>query len=164
MKNLEIVYIDTDLLNEYEGNTKKHTEDDIRHIVESIKQFGFNDAIGIWGDENTVVEGHGRLIAAKRLGLKQVPCIRLDHMTDNQRKAYGIIHNQLTLNTQFNTDVLRAELDTITDVDMKQFDVGIKEGISPEELKQLFTDEPVEKKPKKKKDYICPCCGKSFQL
>ena len=94
MEELQIVYLSPHDLTPYEGNARKHTHTDIEQIKESIRVDGFNDPIGIWGDNNLIVEGHGRQIAAVELGLKKVPCIRLDHLTDAQRRDYAIRHNR----------------------------------------------------------------------
>jgi ParB-like chromosome segregation protein Spo0J len=94
MDNLKIEYLSVDELEPYEKNTRKHQKEDISQIVKSIKKFGFDDPIGIWSDHNVIVEGHGRLMAAKKLGMKEVPVIRLDHLTDEQRRQYGIMHNR----------------------------------------------------------------------
>jgi len=94
MEGLQIVYLSPDELTPYEGNTRKHAPDDIDQIKESILQDGFNDPIGIWGSNNLIVEGHGRQIAALEMGLEKVPCIRLDHMTETQRRDYAIRHNR----------------------------------------------------------------------
>jgi len=91
---LQVVYLSPDELTPYEGNTRKHAPDDIEQIKQSIQADGFNDPIGIWGEKNLIVEGHGRQIAAKELGLDKVPCIRLDHLTDTQRRDYAIRHNR----------------------------------------------------------------------
>ena len=91
---LEIVYLPPHELTPYEGNARKHGGDDIEQIKESIRLDGFNDPIGIWGDRNLIVEGHGRQIAAIELGMAKVPCIRLDHLTDTQRRDYAIRHNR----------------------------------------------------------------------
>jgi hypothetical protein len=81
-------------LKPYENNTRKHTPDDIDQIKASIEAGGFNDPIAIWGKNNLIVEGHGRQIAALEMGLDKVPCIRLDHMTETQRRDYAIRHNR----------------------------------------------------------------------
>ena len=91
---LEVVYLSPQALTPYEGNTRKHNPEDIEQIKESILADGFNDPIGIWGEKNLIVEGHGRQIAAMELGLESVPCIRLDHLTDTQRRDYAIRHNR----------------------------------------------------------------------
>ena len=91
---LEIVYLDPHQLTPYENNARKHTPEDIEQIKESIAADTFADPIGIWGENNLIVEGHGRQIAALEMGLDKVPCIRLDHMTETQRRDYAIRHNR----------------------------------------------------------------------
>lgn len=107
-------------LTPYEKNAKIHTKEQIEQMKASIKQFGMNDPIGVWGDKNIIVEGHGRLMALKELGHTEVDCIRLDHLTDDERKAYTLAHNKLTLNTDFDFDLLQSELDAI-EIDMVEF-------------------------------------------
>ena len=114
MQLLEIQYIDIDSLTPCDNNAKIHTSEQIEEIKNSIKEFGMNDPIGIWGEENLIVEGHGRLIACKELGIKEVPVIRLDGLTDEQRRAYTLAHNQLTMSTGFDLEKLKLELDAIT--------------------------------------------------
>lgn len=119
MDELKIEVVSVDELEPYLNNAKIHTAEQIEQIKKSIEEFGFNDPIGVW--KNEVVEGHGRLIALKELGYDNVPIIRLDHMTDEQRKAYMLVHNQLTMNTGFDIDLLKIELEDITDIDMDDF-------------------------------------------
>ena len=94
MNELKVEYLKPEDLTPYENNTRKHAPDDIEQIKESILQDGFNDPIGVWGPNNIIVEGHGRQIAALELHLEKVPVIRLDHMTDDQRRDYAIRHNR----------------------------------------------------------------------
>ena len=119
---LQIERMRTDALRAYAGNAKEHSQEQVEQIAESIRQFGFNDPIAVWGKDNTVVEGHGRLAAAKLIGLAEVPVIRLDHLSDEQRRAYTLAHNQLTLNSGYDMDALRAELEAIDSIDMAAFD------------------------------------------
>ena len=124
---LKIEYVPADSISPYENNAKIHTEEQIQQIVQSIQDFGFNDPIAVTG--NTVVEGHGRLLAAQRLGLKEIPIVRLDHLTDSQRRAYTIVHNQLTMNTQNDMDILAEELERLSDeeIDMSVFGLELPE-------------------------------------
>ena len=80
---LKIEYLTPEELQPYANNAKLHPDAQVKQIANSIQEFEFSDPIGIWGD-NEVVEGHGRLLAALQLGLKEVPVIRLDHLTDEQ--------------------------------------------------------------------------------
>lgn len=117
---LKIEYLPLADLKPYVNNAKLHPAEQVEQIKRSITEFGFDDPIAVWGD-NTVIEGHGRLIAANELGLETVPVIRLDHLTDEQRKAYALVHNKLTMNSDFDADLLAMELDGIFDLDMSKF-------------------------------------------
>lgn len=125
MAKLKIEYLPVDKLKPYEKNAKLHTEEQIEQIKKSIQEFGMNDPIGIWKD-GTIIEGHGRLIACKELGIDSVPVIRLDSLTDDQRKAYTLVHNSTTMNTGFDIDILNEELDSI-ELDMSDFGLGFEE-------------------------------------
>ena len=114
---LEIEYIPISEIKLYPNNAKIHTAEQIEQIKKSIQEFGFNDPIWIWHGE--CVEGHGRIIAATELGIETVPVIRLDELSDEQRRAYTLVHNKLTMNTEFNLDLLNIELDNITDIPME---------------------------------------------
>lgn len=109
MEDLKIIYLHPDQLTPYENNTRKHSPADIEAIKISILEDGFDDPIGIWGDQNVIVEGHGRQIAAKELHLDRVPCIRLDHLTDKQRREYAIRHNRTAELSQYDFEKLKEE-------------------------------------------------------
>lgn len=121
MENLKIECLPIDSLKPYERNARKHTNDDVQTIVNSIREFGFLDPVGIWSEQNLIVEGHGRLLAAKQLGLSEVPCIRLDELTDEQRRAYAIAHNKTAEMSAWDWVLLDSELDGILDIDMSDF-------------------------------------------
>ena len=120
MKNLIIDYLPIEELKPYEGNAKLHPKEQIEQIKKSIKDFGFNDPVAVWKD-NEIIEGHGRLIAAKELGLTEIPIIRLDDLTDQQRRAYMLAHNKLTMNSDFDMELLTKEIENIIDFDMTDF-------------------------------------------
>lgn len=123
-RKLKIEYIPVADLTPYEKNAKIHTQEQIEQIMASIEEFGMNDPIAIWKD-NIIIEGHGRLIACQNLGIDEVPIIRLDDLTDDERRAYTLIHNKLTMNTDFDIDILNDELEHI-EIDMSEFgfDIG----------------------------------------
>lgn len=116
---LKIEYVDIDTIAPYEKNARAHGKNDVKAIVQSIKEFGFNDPIGVW--HNSIVEGHGRLLAAKEIGMSQVPIIRLDELTDEQRRAYMLAHNKTAELSDWDYDVLASELKDIADIDMSEF-------------------------------------------
>lgn len=119
--NLKIEMVDINELTPYKRNAKLHPKEQIEQIKESITQFGMIDPIGIYGKNNVIVEGHGRWISCKELGLNEVPCIRLDHLSDEERKAYTLAHNKLTMNSDFDYELLNEELNDIFDIDMELF-------------------------------------------
>ena len=104
-----------------ERNARRHQEKDIEAIKKSIQEFGFNDPIGVWGPENTIVEGHGRLQAASELGLEKVPVVHLDHLTDEQRRAYALVHNRTAELSEWDLEIMDEELAGIFDIDMNDF-------------------------------------------
>lgn len=116
---LQIEYVNIDSILPYENNARHHGSKDVKAIAKSIEEFGFNDPIGVWN--NQIVEGHGMLLAAKDLGMSIVPIIRLDDMTDEQRKAYALAHNKTAELSEWDFDVLASELQEITSVDMAEF-------------------------------------------
>lgn len=105
---------------EYPTNAKLHPQSQIEQIKASIEEFGMNDPIAI-DQDNIVIEGHGRLMALKQLGIEEVDCIRLSHLTDEQKKAYMLVHNKLTMNSDFDLSLLEDELESIFDIDMEEF-------------------------------------------
>ena len=129
---VEVTRMPVSALRAYAGNAKEHPREQVEQIAESIKEFGFNDPIAVWGPENTIVEGHGRVQAAELLGMTEVPVIRLDHLTDEQRRAYTLVHNQLTLNSEWDDAALRAELDAIDGIDMAAFDFSFADSEAEE--------------------------------
>lgn len=139
MNKLKIEYVDINSIKPYKNNAKLHPKEQIEQIKKSIEQFGMDDPIGIWKDE--IVEGHGRLIACKELGYTEVPIIRLDHLSDEERKAYTLAHNKLTMNSDFDIDILNNELDDILNIDMSDF--GFEKMIEDEEI---IEDEIPDKK------------------
>lgn len=115
---LKIEYVDIDTIKPYKNNAKKHPQEQIDQIKKSIQEFGNNDPIAVWNNE--IVEGHGRYLALQELGGGTIPIIRLDELTDEQRKAYTLVHNKLTMNSDFDFNILDSEIAEI-DIDMSEF-------------------------------------------
>lgn len=126
--DLKIIYLSPDELKPYEKNARMHNDEDIEQIIESIKANGFNDPIGIWGKDNLIVEGHGRQIAALKLKIEKVLCIRLDHLSDEQRKDYAIRHNFTTDQSYFDIGKIFEEAKELTEngLDMSYLDDLLK--------------------------------------
>ena len=120
-EKLKIEYLNKSELKPYANNAKIHTGEQIDQIRASIKDYGFNDPIAIWGD-NEIVEGHGRLLAVMEMDdITEVPVVRLDRLTDEKRRAYMLVHNQLTMNTGFDAELLEMEL---SEIDLNGIDYG----------------------------------------
>lgn len=113
---MKIEHRNVEELKEYKNNTKLHPEEQIDQIIKSINEFGFNDPIAV--DENDVIiEGHGRHMAAVKMGLTKVPTIKLSHLSENNKRAYIIAHNKLTMNSDFDMDKLSEELGYLNDLE-----------------------------------------------
>lgn len=159
MSELKIEYLSPDELTPYENNTRKHAPDDIESIKKSILDTGFNDPIGIWGENNLIVEGHGRQIAAKELHLDKVPVIRLDHLTDAQRREYAIRHNRSAELSAWDFETLEEELAKLSIDGIEMDDLNFTFA-DPGALDDLFA--PAEEKEKEPKQIKCPHCGEWF--
>ena len=118
---LEIEYVSPDSLKPYKNNARKHEAEDVEAIMQSIKDFGFNDPIGVWGKANNIVEGHGRLLAAQELGLDKVPIIHLDHLSNEQRRAYALAHNKTAELSEWDEALKKSELKAIKSYDMRDY-------------------------------------------
>lgn len=136
-KQLNIIYLNPEQLKKASENSRIHEEHDVKQIQKSIEKFGFCDPIGIWGEENIIVEGHGRVEAAKNLNLDRVPCIRLDELTDEERRSYMIMHNRTAELSMWDYKVLaeEAQNEELYDFDI---DLGLDD-VSAEDFDDLFT-------------------------
>ena len=140
---LKIEYVPLDKLKPYERNARKHGDTDIDAIAASIRRFGFKDPIGVWG-KNIIVEGHGRLLAAKKLNLAEVPIIRLDDLTDEERRMYALAHNKTAELSAWDFDTMDTELEELGEM----FDVeklGFEPVLTKEEQREIVEDEVPEK-------------------
>jgi len=137
--SLSIDYVPTTDLLPYAMNSRIHSDDQVAQIAASIKEFGFTNPILI-DDAAGIIAGHGRLMAAKRLNLTEVPTITLAGLTEAQKKAYVIADNKLALNAGWDTEALTAELRRLQELD---FDLDLI-GFDSDELAQLLEPEQGE--------------------
>ena len=136
-QNIQLVKVSQ--LNPYEGNSRTHSDQQVDQLAASITEFGWTNPILVDADFG-IIAGHGRLMAAKRLGLEEIPVIMLDHLSPAQRKALVIADNKLAENAGWDFDKLRDELSDLKDMD---YDLGVI-GFDDEELNNLFDDEDPE--------------------
>jgi ParB-like chromosome segregation protein Spo0J len=120
----------------YARNARTHSDAQVAQIAASIREFGFTNPVLIDGGGN-IIAGHGRVLAARKLGMQEVPCIRMEHLTDAQRRAYIIADNKLALNAGWDEELLAIEMRELADVG---FDLELT-GFDGEELNQLLSDE-----------------------
>lgn len=144
MNDLAIEYESVEALLPYVANSRTHSDAQVAQIAASIKEFGWTNPILIDG-ENTIIAGHGRLLAARKLGMEKVPIICLDHLTKAQQKALVIADNQLALNAGWNMDMLKAEIEDLKledfDIDLLGFDDKFLDGLLVAEPTEGLTDE-----------------------
>ena len=163
---MQIKTVPVEKLIPYVRNSRTHSDGQVAQIAASIKEFGWTNPILVDG-ESGVIAGHGRLLAARKLGQKEVPVIELAHMTESQKRAYVIADNQLAMNAGWDTTLLSLELADLKEVG---FDLEIL-GFKPEDLK-TFTEEinfdAGTEEDQGKLDQLdpkwvcCPHCGKEF--
>lgn len=136
MTNLQITYKAIKDLIPYVNNSRTHSDEQVMQVASSIKEFGFTNPILLDG-KSGIIAGHGRLLAAKKLGLEQVPTIELSHLSDVQKKAYVIADNKLALNAGWDNEILALELKDLADLG---FDLELT-GFSEGELKNYLDED-----------------------
>ena len=110
MSETKYCLIDVEKLIPYARNARTHTPEQIAQISASIREFGFLSPIVI-AEDSTILCGHGRFYAAQKLGLKKIPCVTENHLTENQKRAYILADNKLSLNAGWDEEMLAVELD-----------------------------------------------------
>jgi ParB-like chromosome segregation protein Spo0J len=137
-KPLEIEVIETHKLVPYAKNSRTHSKEQITQIATSIEEFGFTNPVLI-GESEDIIAGHGRVMAAKELELNKVPCIRLKHLTEEQKKAYVIADNKLALNAGWDENLLKQEIESLQESD---YDISLT-GFSEMEIDELLAAEEI---------------------
>ena len=138
----------------YANNPKRHPSEQVAQIADSIEKFGFVQPCVIDGDGNLII-GHGRVYAASVLGLDVVPCVRLEDVSDEDLRILRLIDNQLNMNSGWDMDLLKVELDEL-DFDFEAWGFSALDSI---DIDEFFMDKPEsQEKPVK----TCPHCGKEL--
>jgi ParB-like chromosome segregation protein Spo0J len=117
----------------YANNARTHSDAQVAQIAGSIRAFGFNNPVLI-DEHSTIIAGHGRVMAAHKLALPDVPCVRLSHLNDAQKRAYILADNKIALNSGWDADLLRVEFERLSD---EKFDVSLI-GFDEKELAAMF--------------------------
>ena len=148
--SLEIKYIKTAAVIPYVNNSRTHSDNQVAQVAASMREFGFTNPILI-DDEGSIIAGHGRVLAARKLGMDEVPSITLSGLTKAQRKAYVIADNQLALNAGWNLDLLKVEIEELTelefDVDLLGFDDDFLSGLLDDATAGLTDEDSVPDAP-----------------
>jgi ParB-like chromosome segregation protein Spo0J len=162
---MEIIQKHIDLLIPYARNARMHDDAQIAQIAGSIKEFGFNNPILIDKD-NGIIAGHGRVMAARKLGLTEVPTILLDHLSETQRKAYILADNRIAINSAWDNEMLSLELSDIKDdinLAMLGFNVDELDNILSNKNFNAGTIDDQGKLDEIAPKYVaCPDCGHEF--
>jgi len=140
-RDLNVENIAVESLRPYSGNARQHSKRQIQQIARSIERFGFTNPVLV-SDDHQVLAGHGRVAAAKLLGMKAVPTVRLSYMTAAERRAYVLADNKLALNSGWDRDMLAIELQGLIDLN---FDVEVT-GFSLAEV-DIVLEEAAESSP-----------------
>lgn len=157
---LEIVSIDK--LIPYANNARTHSDEQIKKIQASLREFGFINPVLIDKDCG-IIAGHGRVEAAKREGMTEVPCVWVEHLTEAQKKAYILADNRLALDAGWDMDVLKVELEELQDlnfdIEITGFDANILNEPEALDLEEVNNDLDRDAK-----TYHCPKCGFEFEV
>lgn len=162
MSNLKIDYKDINEIKPYENNPRIHSNIQIEQIGNSIKEFGFTVPI-LLDEENNVIAGHGRLEASKVLDIGKVPTITLANLSEEQKKAYIIADNKITLNSNWNEDLLKNELKFLSDNDFNLDVLAFEDSEIENYFKEIeevdFTEDFKEFDEDIETEHQCPKCG-----
>ena len=155
-ERLELIAIDK--LIPYANNARTHSDEQIKKIQASLREFGFVNPVLIDKDCG-IIAGHGRVEAAKREGMTEVPCVLVEHLTETQKKAYILADNRIAEMAGWDTEILKIELEGLKDINFDIEITGFDETIFPEPI-EIDND---REQNSEKKIIICPKCGFEFE-
>ena len=162
---LVIEQIDINQIKLPKRQLKLHPDRQIQQLADSIRQYGFNDPVAV-DHNNEIIEGVGRVLAARKLGLETIPVIVLKHLTAAQKRAYRIAHNKICLNSDFDLELLKVEFEELIKLDEPLFT-----GFEQAELDDLLKMGPLpdlgddlSDQTGKTSCITCPHCGETFDV
>ena len=162
---IEIQYKATEDLIPYARNSRTHSAEQVSQIAASIREFGWTNPVLIDG-ENGIIAGHGRVLAAHKLGETQVPTIELSHMSDTQKRAYIIADNKLALNAGWDNEMLALEIDDLKeagfDLSFTGFTIDDINALKTPDFDAATEDDQGKLDQLEPKWIACPHCGKEF--
>ena len=162
---MKITQKKVDSLIPYINNSRTHSDEQVAQIAASIKEFGWTNPILVDGD-NSIIAGHGRLLAARKLGYKEVPTIELADLTETQKKAYIIADNKLALNAGWDNEILSIELGSLQnanfDIELLGFDAIELSDLFDEQIKELKSNTEEIDPDEYDMNCKCPKCGFEF--
>lgn len=158
MNKLEIKYVDIDDIKPYENNPR-FNDNAVEYVKNSIKEFGFKVPM-ILDKDNKIVTGHTRYKASLELGLKEIPVIYADDLTEEQIKAFRLADNKVSEVAEWDWELLDEELEDI-DIDMTEFNFTNFDDI---DLENFFEKTNNDKQEEKKKTITCPKCGEEIEI
>ncbi len=155
----QIEYVQLSELTPYARNSRTHSPEQVKRIAASIREFGFTNPVLIDSD-GTIIAGHGRVLAAQHLQMDNVPVVRLEYMTEQQKRAYVIADNRIALDAGWDEELLRVELDTLH---ADGYDVAMT-GFGADELAELMADEVDAEQAPDDDVQLCPHCGSKMKI
>lgn len=164
MSELEVEYLPLANLVPYARNARTHSPEQIDQLVASVREFGWTNPVLV-DEHGGIIAGHGRVMAAQQMGMGQVPCIRLSHLSETQRRAYVLADNRLALNAGWDDVLLAQELADLQDLDFNVELLGFDSG----EIDKLLSQPHAQSaRPKAERVVtpdiqICPKCGCQFE-
>ncbi len=165
--NSQIEFINIKDLHPYPNNSRVHTDAQIEHLRESIKEFGIVKPI-IIDENNVILAGHGIYYAAKAEGHKKIPCVRNSTLSEAQKKAYIIADNKLSDMSYFDMTMVMNELKKLDELDFDTFITGFDyEDLLSDDLSDIdsfFVEKAVTTKEDNRKTVCCPACGEEFEI
>jgi len=161
---MQVEQIGIETLIPYANNARTHSEAQVAQIAASIREFGFNNPVLI-DEQSSIIAGHGRVLAARKLELDSIPCIRLNHLSETQRRAYIIADNKIAMNAGWDEELLALELTELTEfgvnMDLTGFTVNEIVGLAPGENYPDSSAVEIDPDDYKLCD-TCPKCGFEF--